>query len=73
MNPYYQIDITLVDDEKIQSRYETMIEGIAAMRFLLGCPTVDSAILGHYSNVYPTGYDVICSIKNKTNLRGRKM
>lgn len=73
MKPYYQIDITLDDDDKIQHRYETMMEAIAVMRFLLACPEVDSAILGHYSNVYPTGYDVICSIKNKTNLRGRKM
>lgn len=75
MESYYQVDITLDNDEKIQLRYryETMMEAITVMRFLLACPEVDSAILGHYSNVYPTGYDVICSIKNKTSLRGRKM
>lgn len=73
MKPYYQVDVTYHDGGKNQLHFESLGEALALIRLMLGCSSVDSAILGHYSNVYPTGYDVICSIKNKTNLRGRKM
>lgn len=73
MKSYYQIYIVFNDEEKMQRHYETKDDAIKAMMQLIGSPIVYSAILGHYSDEYPTGYDVICSIRNKSNLRGRKM
>lgn len=73
MEPYYQIYIVFNDEKGSGALCETIEDATEIMRKLIGRPNVYSAILGHYSDEYPTGYDVICSIRNKSSLRGRKM
>lgn len=77
MKPYYQIDVEYASGDTSQLRYELFIEATAAMRSMVGFPDVESAILVCYSDRYPTGYAIICSLRNKpffqNPLQGRKM
>lgn len=66
MKPYYQIDVEYASGDTSQSRYELLIEAIEAMRSMVGLPEVDSAILVRYSDRYPTGYAIVCSLRNKS-------
>lgn len=65
MKPYYQIDVEYANRRISQFPYETMQEAVEAMRKMVGSPDVDSAILVHYSDRYPMGYAIVCSIRNK--------
>lgn len=65
MKPYYQIEVEYTNGYPSQLRYELMIEAIEAMRSMVGLPEVYSAILLHYSDRYPTGYKVVCSLRNR--------
>lgn len=68
----YRIYIVFNDEKEVERHYETEDDAIRVMMQLVASPMVYSAILAHYSDKYPAGYDVICSIRNKSNLRGRK-
>lgn len=68
----YRIYIVFNDEKEVQRHYETKDDAIMAMMQLLANPMVHSAVLAHYSNEYPAGYNVMCSIRKKSNLRGRK-
>ena len=72
MEPYYQIYVCFNDEGETEVRYESIVDAIESMKQLIGRSAVYSAILAHYSDEYPAGYDVICSIRNKSSLRGRK-
>ena len=73
MESYYQIYIVFNDEKESEALCETIEDAMEIMRKLIGRPKVYSAILAHHSDEYPTGYDVICSIRNNSKLRGRKM
>ena len=66
MKPYYQIDVEHANGNASQLRYEVMEDAVNAMRSMVGIPEVDSAVLVCYSDRYPTGYTIICSIRNKS-------
>ena len=73
MESYYQIYIVFNDAKESEDLCETIEDAMEIMRKLIGCPNVHSALLACHSDEYPAGYDVICSIRNNSNLRGRKM
>ena len=72
MELYYRIYIVFNDGKEMQRHYGTEDVAIRVMMQLIANPIVYSATLAHYSDEYPAGYDVICSIRNKSNLRSRK-
>lgn len=65
MKPYYQVDVTYHDGGNNQLHFESLEEALALTRLMLGCSSVDSAILVHYSDRYPMRYAIVCSIRNK--------
>lgn len=73
MESYYQIYIVYNDENESGAICDTIEDAMEIMRKLIGRPNVHSALLACYSDEYPAGYDVICSIRNNSNLRGRKM
>lgn len=73
MEHYYRIYIVFNDGKEVQLHCESKDDAIKAMMQLIGSPIVYSAILALYSNEYPTGSIIICSIRNNSSLRGRKM
>lgn len=73
MESCYQIYIVFNNEKESEAICETIEDAMEIMRKLIGRPNVYSAILGHYSNEYPTGYNIICSIRNNSYLRGREM
>lgn len=66
MEPYYQIDVEYASGNTSQLRYETRKEAIEAIRSMVCYPYVDSAILVCYDDRCPTGYIIVCSIRNKS-------
>lgn len=73
MESYYQIYIVYNDENESEALCDTMEDAMEIMRKLIGRPNVYSAVLAHHSDEYPAGYDVICSIRNSSKLRGRIM
>ena len=73
MESCYQIYIVFNNEKESVALCDTIEDAMEIMRKLIGRPNVYSAILGHYSNEYPTGYNIICSIRNNSYLRGREM
>lgn len=68
MKAYYQIDVEYASGDTSQLRYVLMMEAIEAIRSMFGLPEVDSAILVCCSDKYPTGYIIVCSLRNKSVL-----
>ena len=66
MKPYYQISVEYTDDEAILLHYESMEVAVDIIRDMVCRPDVVSAILVHFDDKYPTGFLIMCSIRNKS-------
>lgn len=66
MKPYYQINAEYANGEMSLLRCENMEEAVEVIRNMVCRPDIDSAILVRFDDKCPTGFLIICSIRNKS-------